>query len=161
MPCCLCSNPEAPHTEQRRSGREGELKVWHFCRECWSELQRQRADTDSEVCVRYKVFLQFLSGHYRMQRAFMGRQAAKIMSGQNNLDSASRNHVVSTHGKTKTHLECGRCLDGANENPRSSLETESERHNGGMLPGVSETFETEEINRLEADPPGGWTPDGP
>jgi hypothetical protein len=82
MSCCLCSAPDSPHAEQRRSGDNGDLEEWHFCAGCWQEMKAQRADTDREICARYIVFIQFVIGGYRMQRAFNGNQASQIMPGK-------------------------------------------------------------------------------
>lgn len=59
MPCCLCSNPEAPHQEQRRSAEENKPQTWHFCLACWQELERQRSDQNPEICTRYLIFLKY------------------------------------------------------------------------------------------------------
>lgn len=79
MICSICGTPGAPHLEKRPSGPNGEPEEWGFCIPCFMELQRQLTDRDPVICERYKVFLQFLSGRYRMQRTFNGNQASVIL----------------------------------------------------------------------------------
>lgn len=78
MHCSICGSSEGLFEETRPSGAEGWAETWHFCPECWRELQEQRSDHDPVVARQYLVFLQFLSGRYRMQRAFNGNQASAI-----------------------------------------------------------------------------------
>jgi hypothetical protein len=57
MPCCLCSHPEAPHSEQRPSGTGFRIQQWSFCGPCWRELTRQRSDYDPLVIDNCRWFL--------------------------------------------------------------------------------------------------------
>jgi hypothetical protein len=78
MPCSLCESNDAPYSEQRNSGPNGEKESWHYCRECWREHQGQQADTDPFICQKYVIFLQYFNG-YRMQRIFNGNRASRLM----------------------------------------------------------------------------------
>ncbi len=79
MRCCLCSSPEGPfHIEHRHSGDDGRMEHWAFCEACRTELERQQAEYDPEICQRYAIFLQFVVGGYRMQRASQGNQSSRI-----------------------------------------------------------------------------------
>ena len=61
MTCCLCSNPYAPHTEDRYSDERHRWQTWHFCSSCRQELKDQRQATDREVLERYRVFLRYVT----------------------------------------------------------------------------------------------------
>jgi hypothetical protein len=170
MPCCLCSNPEAPHAERRRSGDNDALESWRFCPECWRELQRQLTDHDPIICERYKIFLQFISGHYRMQRAFNGNRASGIRAGQgekNMVDKHISIKVSFAHAKELHTINRNGAFD-ADEATGNPGRPGCEHDNRIALPAIPGEgrearyeSQTEEINCLEADPPGGETPDGP
>ena len=111
MPCCLCSNPEAPYQEQRRSGNAGELEPWHFCRECWNELQRQRADTDLEICQRYELFVKYVLGGYNVEAMFIGVRASRIAlpnQGEKNVIDSDNSMSIESFHETITDEHSGR-----------------------------------------------------
>lgn len=159
--CCLCGNPEAVRIEERKTADDGSTETWRFCRECWRELQRQRADTENAVCRKYVVFLQFLSGRYRMQRAFNGNQASRVMP-KIAIDTLMHSIISSHYGKTKDHPDSGSGSHRTDENACGCGEKKCQRDNGKSLPRVYGTVQgicendrkgqTEALICLETEP---------
>lgn len=98
MQCCLCGNRDAIHQEERRSGSNGEPETWHYCPTCFIELQRQLTDRDPVIAERYKFFLMFLHGGYRMQREFRGNQASGIQPSLKEFPSWSDRKIAEVCG---------------------------------------------------------------
>lgn len=136
MQCCLCGNPNSIYSEQRNTAENGDPETWHFCPECWEELERQRADTEDIICERYLVFLQFLSGRYRMRRSLQGCQPGKIVPNIS-IDTITRIAVSSCHVQTKDYPDSGSGTHRADEDACGCGEKEPQRNNGESLPRVS------------------------
>lgn len=75
--CCICESLQGPFLQERRpTGRDSTGRAWFFCESCFRMLQEQRGDPDPWIAARYRIFLEYLAGHY--DRRFNGNQASKI-----------------------------------------------------------------------------------
>jgi hypothetical protein len=147
MKCCICSNPDATYGEQRPSGNDGALETWYLCEECRKESERQRADTNPEICQSYKIFLQFICG-YRMQRAFSGNRASANMpktklavipadQGETDfLETPMHMGISLEPGTTESNAELGCGPDRSDEDPGSEGAPGCELDDGGALPAI-------------------------
>lgn len=137
-------------SERRPSGKNGEMQTWHFCPECWREMQEQRSDKDPWIAARYLVFLQWFSG-YRV-RYFYGSLASRILPEKKMVDKGEYVHTMNSHEayqpeskrRTPQKIQDGLC-PGGNGNERQDPQMDR-----SLLERSGE--EAEEVNCNAAEP---------